>query len=102
MTETNIELMILPKLGLKPNGTGFAQSSEWIVAHGLDFYAPAMFAVFAVCLIAFLVINRPSRLIEGWNEEGNETIRFDHGMIAARLAVILFYIFGVLYFSYWG
>ena len=102
MTETNIELMVLPKLGLKPNGTGFAQSSEWIVEHGLDFYAPAVFAVFAVCLIAFLVINRPSRLIEGWNEEGNETIRFDHGMIAARLAVILFYIFGVLYFSYWG
>ena len=102
MTETCIDLMVLPKFGLKVNNSGYKQSSEWIVDHGLDFYAPAMYGVFAVCIIAFLVINRPSRLQQAWEKDQDRPLRFDHGMILTRLVILLGYIFGLLYLAYWG
>lgn len=102
MTETCIDLMVLPKFGLKVNESGYAQSSEWIVDHGFDFYAPAMYGVFAVCIIAFLVINRPSKLKAGWEADKDQPLRFDHGMIATRLVILLVYIYCLLYLAYWG
>lgn len=102
MTETCIDLMVLPKFGLSVNNSGYAQSSEWIVDHGLDFYAPAMYGIFAVCVIAFLVINRPERLKKAWEADKDQELSFDHGMILVRILILLAYIGGLLYFAYWG
>lgn len=102
MTETCIKLMVLPKLGFKVNKSGYKQSSDWIVDHGLDFYAPMMYGIFAVCIIAFLVINRPSKLKAAWEADQKEKLRFDHGMILVRIALLLFYIYCLLYLAYWG
>jgi hypothetical protein len=102
MTEKCIDLMVLPKLGFSVNGTGYTQSSEWIVDHGLDFYAPAMYGVFAVCLIAFLILNRPDSLQESWEKDRGESLKFDHGMITVRFALLGFYLAALLYLAYWG
>lgn len=102
MTETCIDLMVLPKLGFAVNDSGYKQSSEWIVDHGLDFYAPAMYGVFAVCIIAFLVINRPKRLKKAWDDDRNQPLVFDHGMILTRILILAGYIFCLLYLAYWG
>jgi hypothetical protein len=61
-----------------------------------------MYGVFAVCLIAFLVINRPERLEKAWEADKNQTLSFDHGMILVRILILLAYILGLLYFAYWG
>jgi hypothetical protein len=100
MTETNWDLMIMPKLGLASNGTGYAQSSEWIVAHGLDAYFGAAFAVFAVCLIAFLIINHPKALAAACGTDKKNALHFDHGMVYVRTAMLVCYILVYLYISY--
>lgn len=100
ITEKGVNHMILPLLGHPTNGTGYSQSSEWIVAHGLDFYVKPMFAVFAVCLIAFVIMNYPRRyadILAGKKEEG---ITFDHGMIYVRLLGVLGYIATYMYLGY--
>jgi hypothetical protein len=102
MTEKCIDLMVLPKFGFSANGTGYTQSSEWIVDHGLDFYAPAMYGVFAVCVIAFLILNRPDRLQASWENDKGEGLKFDHGMITVRFGLLGFYMGALLYLAYWG
>lgn len=99
LKEVNYDLMILPKFGITANGTGYLESSTWMVAHGLDQFYGQMFAIFAVCAIAFLIINRPNKLEEKRIGKSKDLI-FDHGLVLVREIMLLVYILAYIYIGY--
>jgi hypothetical protein len=99
MTEDNLNLMVLAAAGHPTNGTGYLTSAQWMEAHGLDQFYGQAFAVFVVCLVAFLVINRPGKVADAFGNR-EEKLVFDHGMIYVRQLMLLVYILAVLYIGY--
>lgn len=100
LTETNFSYLILPRLGYPTNASGYGSFKDAITAWGVSDYLPVVFAVFVACLVAFLVINRPDRLVAEVERAGEENLAFDHGMIFLRLLMIVVYVFMGLYIGY--
>ena len=103
MTRETFADLILKKLPMK-SGEGSANLGEFIAKHHLEQYVSSLFMIFAVCLIAFLVINRPQKRKESlkWRETVDGALHFDHGMIYLRLFGIVMFIAGCIYLAYFS
>ena len=103
MTRETFAELILKKLPMK-SGEGCANLGEFIAKHHLEQYVSSLFMIFAVCLIAFLVINRPQKAKESlkWRETVDGALHFDHGMIYLRLFGIVMFIAGCIYLAYFS
>lgn len=112
MTESTFADLVLTRLGMAPLREGYYSFEEWATKHEWDSYLATLFGIFAICLIALLILNRPSK-VKGaentsenvsysleWKEHVKEKLEFDHGMIYLRLVMILGYIVGCIYFAY--
>lgn len=112
MTEDTFVDLVLTRLGLKPLREGYYSFGEFAAKNEWEPYLATLFGIFAVCLIAFLILNRPGKVklaektsenssnsLE-WKEHVREKLEFDHGMIYLRLVMILVYILGCIYFAY--
>lgn len=102
MTEETFSNLILPRFGLEPNQTGYFSLNTWMQQKEMEPYVSVLFGIFAACLIAFLLLNRPGKgetSVE-WKEDAAEKPVFDHGMVYLRLGMILVYILGCVYISY--
>lgn len=111
MTETTFSDLILTRLGFAPVSGGYFSLGDWAVKMELEPYISVLFGIFAVCLLALLVLNRPGKrkgqkcaeavpyALE-WKEHVTEKLEFDHGMMYLRLVMILVFILGCIYFSY--
>lgn len=102
MTKETFTYLILPRLGMKPNDTGYTGLGDWVTQKELNEYMPILFAIFVVCLIAFLILNGPWKqdISVKWKTEAAEKLEFDHGMIYLRLVCVFAFIAGCIYFSY--
>lgn len=100
LKEINMNLMVLAASGHPTNDKGYLESATWMIKHGLDKYYGQAFAVFAVCLVAFLMINSPKKVSASWTRRQEETFTFDHGMIYVRQLMLLVYILAYLYIGY--
>ena len=100
LKEINMNLMVLAASGHPTNNTGYLESATWMIKHGLDKYYGQAFAVFAVCLVAFLIINKPKKVAMSWSKRGEQSFAFDHGMIYVRQLMLLVYILAYLYIGY--
>ena len=100
LKEINMNLMVLAASGHPTNNKGYLESATWMIKHGLDKYYGQAFAVFAVCLVAFLIINKPQKVAVSWAERQRQTFSFDHGMIYVRQIMLLVYILAYLYIGY--
>ena len=104
ITENSLSYLVLARLGLKSNETGFGSFGEWFKQSFFANYLSVLFGIFSVCLIAFLIYNFPglpkNKITE--KELNAEKIKFDHGMIYLRLFMIAMFIFLNIYFMYFG
>lgn len=112
MTESTFADLVLTRLGMAPLREGYYSFEEWATKHEWDSYLATLFGIFAICLIALLILNRPGKVKAAentsenvsysleWKEHVNEKLEFDHGMIYLRLVMILAYILGCIYFAY--
>lgn len=103
MTRDTFSDLILRKFA-GTSDTGCPNLGEFITKHNLEQYVSSLFMIFAVCLIAFLIINRPQKGKEGckWREEADSALHFDHGMIYLRLFGIFIFIVGCIYFAHFS
>lgn len=95
--------LLLPRLGFEPKNTGYnAGLGAAVRGTKGEMYFTILFAAFVVCMIAFLIINRPwkENRAEVWADELEQKLVYDHGMIYLRLLCILLVILGSIYFSY--
>ena len=101
ITEDSFGYLVLARLGLVPNG-GVGTAGELIEKTGL--YLPVFYGIFAVCLVAFLMINFPKFMpkTEEKKRLAQEENKFDHGMVYLRLLMILVFILANIYVSYIG
>lgn len=97
MTQETFEHLILKKI---PRAGG-AYAGDFIARHELELYVPIFFMIFAVCLAAFLILNRPKKYMPfDCKKAVQRELKFDQGMIYLRLFGIFAFIVGCLYFSY--
>ena len=108
VTEDTFSYLVLKRFGFAPNRTGYQGLADLVTDKGLDNYVTVLFGIFAVCLLAFLLINRPEKkqevsgklLAEDWKDHVNDRLVFDHGMIYLRLFMIVIYILACIYIAY--
>lgn len=98
MTESTFADLVLSRLGMVPPRKGYQSFGEWAAVQEMDAYLATLFGIFAVCLAALLILNRPGKV--EWKEHVKEKLEFDHGMIYLRLVMLLVYILGCIYFAY--
>lgn len=101
-TENNFRDLILPKIGLPVPKHGYESFSKLAEGIGMIDYMPVFFGLFAACIIAFVIINFPGRVVKGEAlcTCAEKEVRFDHGMLWLRLLSILGYILLTLYICY--
>ena len=112
MTENNFADLVLTRLGMQPLREGYFSFGEWATQNEWEPYLATLFGIFAACLVALLILNRPGKVKTAektsenisysleWKEHVKEELEFDHGMIYLRLGMILAYILGCVYFAY--
>jgi hypothetical protein len=101
MTKDTFAKLVLPRIGFAIPQSDYSRLPDLVAEKEWELYVPVLLGIFAVCMIAFLILNRPDREHAGrWGEMLKEELRFDHGMIYLRLGAIAAFIAGCLWFAY--